>query len=56
MDTRPPQQGESRSKSSRLAGATSNTAITGTKQERRQQLGCGDAANAATKNITQDAD
>jgi len=56
MDTLPPQPGESGSKSSRLAGATSGMPIIGTKGERRHQLVHRDAANAATKHITQDTD
>jgi len=55
MYTQPPQRGESRSKSSRFAGATSNTSLIGTEQEYRHQLVHHDAANAATKHITQDA-
>jgi hypothetical protein len=55
MDTQPPQQGPSGSKSSRLPGTSSNTAVIGTQQERRHQLVHRDAANAATKNMTQDA-
>jgi len=38
-----------------LAGATSNTEILGTQQERRHKLVHCDAANAATKHMTQDA-
>jgi len=38
-----------------LAGATSNTKILAKQQERRQKLVHRDAANAATKHITQDA-
>jgi hypothetical protein len=44
-----------RSNTGRLAGATSNTAILGTQQERRHKSVYSDAANAATKHITQDA-
>jgi len=55
MDTQSPQPGESGSKSSRMAGATSNMAIIGTQQERRHQLVHHDAANAATKHMTHDA-
>jgi len=55
MDTQPPQPGASGYKSSRLAGALSHTLLLGTQQERRHQLVHRDAANAATKNMTQDA-
>jgi hypothetical protein len=55
MDTQPPQQGPSGSKSSRIPGASSNTPVIGTQQECRQQLVHRDAANAATKDMTQDA-
>jgi len=55
MDTQPPQPGESRSKSSQLAGATSNMAIIGTQQERRHQIVHRNAANTATKLMTQDS-
>jgi len=55
MDTERPQPGDSRSKSSRLAGATSNTSIDGRPQERSHKLIYRNAANVATKNITQDA-
>jgi len=55
MHTQPPSRGESGSNTGRLAGATSNTQIVGTQQERRHQLVHRDAANAATKNMTQDA-
>jgi len=55
MDTQPPWPGEKESKSSRLAGATSNEAVIGTQPERRQQLVYRDAANVATKCMTQDA-
>jgi len=55
MDTQPPQPGQSGSKSSRLAGSLSNTLLIGTQKERRHQLVHREAANAATKNMTQDA-
>jgi len=55
MDAQPHQQGESGSKSSRLAGAASNTSLIGTQQECRQQLVHHDFANAASRNMTQDA-
>jgi len=55
MDTQPPTPGESRSITGRLAGATSNTRILGIQQERRHKLVHCDAANAATKHMTQDA-
>jgi len=38
-----------------LAGATSNTEILGTQQDRRHKLVHHDAADAATKHMTQDA-
>jgi len=38
-----------------LAGATSNTELLGTPQEHRHKLVLRDAANAATKHMTQDA-
>jgi hypothetical protein len=55
MDTQPPPPDESGSNTGRLAGATSNTEILGEQQEHRHQLGHRDAANAATKHMTQDA-
>jgi len=55
MDTEPPAPGESGLNTGRLAGATSNTDILGTQQERRHKLVHRDAANAATKHMTQDA-
>jgi len=55
MDTQPPPPGESGSNTGRLAGATSNTEILGTQQECRHKLVHRDAADAATKHMTQDA-
>jgi len=55
MDTQPPPPGESRSNTGRLAGTTSNTEILGTQQKRRHKLVHRDAANVATKHMTQDA-
>jgi len=55
MDTQPPPPGESGSNTGRLAGATSNTELFGTQQERRHKLVHRDAANGATKHISQDA-
>jgi len=55
MNTQPPQPGLSGSKSSRLAGTSSNTLLIGTQQECRKQLVQRDAANAATRNLTKDA-
>ena len=55
MDTQPPPAGESGSNTGRLAGATSNTELLGTQQERRHKLVHRDAANVATKHMTQDA-
>jgi len=55
MDTPPPQPGKRESKFGRLAGATSNPAIIGTQLECRHQFVHRDAANTATKHMTQDA-
>jgi hypothetical protein len=55
MDTQPPPAGETRSNTGRLLGATSNTELLGTQQERRHNLVHRDAANIATKHITHDA-
>ena len=55
MDTQLPPAGESGSNTDRLAGATSNTELLGTQQERRHKLVHRDAANVATKHMTQDA-
>jgi len=55
MDTQPPPAGESGSNTGRLAGATSNTELLGTQKERRHKLVHRDAANVATKHLTQDA-
>jgi len=55
MDAQPPPPGESGSNHGRLAGATSNTDNLGIQQERRHKLVHHDAANAATKHMTQDA-
>jgi alkanesulfonate monooxygenase SsuD/methylene tetrahydromethanopterin reductase-like flavin-dependent oxidoreductase (luciferase family) len=55
MDTQSPQPGLSGSASSRLAGASSNTSIVGTQHECRHQLVHWEAADAATKHMTQDA-
>jgi len=54
MDTQPSPPGESGSNTGRMAGATSNTEILGTQQERRHKLVHREAANVATKHITQD--
>jgi hypothetical protein len=54
MDTQLLPPGESGSNTGRLAGATSNTEILGTQQECRYKLVHRDAANAATKHMTQD--
>jgi len=56
MDTQRPPPGESGSNTGRLPGATSNTEILGTQQERRHKLVHHDAADAASKHMTQDAD
>jgi len=55
MDTQPPLPGESGSKSSQWVGATSNTSLIGTQQDRRHQVVHRDAAIAATNHMTQDA-
>jgi hypothetical protein len=55
MDTQPTLPGESGSITGRLAGATINTDILGTQQERRHKVVHRDAADAATKHMTQDA-
>jgi len=55
MDIQPPLPGKSRWNSGRLGGATSNTGIIGTQQERSQKLVYHDTTNAATKHMTQDA-
>jgi hypothetical protein len=55
MDTQQHTPGESESNSGRLAVATTNTDILGTQQERRHKLVHRDAADAATKHMTQDA-
>jgi len=55
MDTQPPPAGESGSNTGRLAGATSNTELLGTQQERRHKLVHRNAANVATKHMSQDA-
>jgi len=55
MDTQPPLAGETGSNTGRLAVATSNTELPGTQQERRDKLVHCDAANVATKHITQNA-
>jgi hypothetical protein len=55
MDTQPPPPGESGSNTGRLAVTTTNTDILGTQQERRHKLVHRDAADAATKHMTQDA-
>jgi hypothetical protein len=55
MDTQPPPPGESGSNTGRLVGTTPNTYILGTHQEHRHKLVDHNAANAATKHVTQDA-
>jgi len=55
MDTQPPPPGESGSNSGRLVSAKTNSDILGTQQERRHKLVHRDAANAATKHMTQNA-
>ena len=53
MDSQPPQPGLSGSKSSRLAGSSSNTSLIGTQQECRHQLVNRDAAYEVSRNMTQ---
>jgi hypothetical protein len=53
MVTQPPPPGESVSNTGRLAGATPNADILDTQQERRHKLVHRDAADAATKHMTQ---
>jgi len=55
MNTQPPLAGESGSNTGRLAGATSSTELLGTQQERRHMLVHRNAANVATKHMTQDS-
>jgi len=55
MDSQRPPPGESGSNTSRLVGATSYTEILGTQRQRRHKLVHRDAADAATKHMTQDA-
>jgi hypothetical protein len=55
MDAQPLPPGESGSNTGRLAGATSSMEILGTQQEHRQKLVHHDAANAATKHMTEHA-
>jgi len=55
MDTQPPPLCESGANTCRLVGATSNTERLGTQQESRQKSVHRDAANVATKHMTQDA-
>jgi hypothetical protein len=55
MDTQPPAAGGSGSNTARLLGATSTTELLGTQRLRRQKLFHRDAANVATKDMTQDA-
>jgi hypothetical protein len=54
MDIQPPQPGPSGYKSGQLADATSNMSLIGTQQERRHQLVHREAADAATKHMTED--
>jgi len=54
MTTETPQHGESRSETSWSMDTSSNAALTGTQQPRRQQLVHPKAANAPTKDMTQD--
>jgi hypothetical protein len=53
MDTQRRPPGESGSNNGSLAGATSNTEILRTQQKRRHKLVHRDAANVATKHMTQ---
>jgi hypothetical protein len=54
MDTQPPPAGESGSNTGRLAGTRSTTTLLDTVQEHRHELVHRDAANVATKHMTQD--
>jgi len=55
MDTQPRPPGESWCNTGCLVGSTSNNAIVGTRQERRNKLVHHDDATAATEHITLDA-
>ena len=55
MDTQPPQRGPSGSKSGQMADALPNMSHIGTQDERRHQLAHREAADAATKHMTDDA-
>jgi len=55
MATPTPQQGENSTEPGGSTGIAPNTSLSGTQQERRHQLVHRNAANAATKNMTQDA-
>jgi len=55
MDTKPPPPGESGSNTGWLVGATTNTYIVGSQQERRHMFVHRDADNASTKHMTQNA-
>jgi hypothetical protein len=55
MDKQPPPPSQSGSKTGRVAGATSNTAILGKQQERRHKVVHSNAAIAATEHMSQDA-
>jgi hypothetical protein len=55
MDKQPSPPGESGTNTGQLVSATSNTDILGTQHERRHKSVNRDAANAATKHMTQDA-
>jgi hypothetical protein len=55
IDKQPPLPGQGGLNSGRLAGATSNMAIVGTQQVCRNKLVYRNAANAATKHMTENA-
>jgi len=55
MDTQLSPPGESGSNTGRLTGTTINTDILGSQQERSHKVVRRNAANAATKHMTQDA-
>jgi len=55
MDSQPLQPGEGGSGSTWLPAAASNTSLIGTQRECRHQLVHHEAANAAIKNMTQNA-
>ena len=55
MNTETPEHGKSGSEPSHSSGGSSNPALAGTQQRCRHQSVYHEAANTATKNMTQDA-